>query len=151
MPSPDMCELTGTVLGPNGEGLATPGTTITCTVLSCPGYALEGGDINFKVIDDGTLKRLDGTTPARLPQGSTVRIRGSVFRFTAGASVTIPNLPEYEFRLLVPPAMVTSDSVSQAAFNQLYDLLTSMTGIFVFLAVGNFALSGNSGLAGAIF
>lgn len=108
-----MCTLTGTVLGPNGEGLAKVGTSVAFTLLSVPGYALEAYIVTFYVDAEGELKTAvtDGQ-PARLPQGAAVNIRGAVRGFTNGADRFIPEEGEYEFRLLVPAQSVTVSNIT---------------------------------------
>lgn len=116
MPNPETCELTGTVLNASGTGLAAAGTRVTAEQVLLPGYALQAVSVTFYVDAEGKLKTaVEGGESARLPRGARVTFQGEVWGFTKDTEVLIPDLAEYEFRLLVPVGDAPDNAASEEA------------------------------------
>jgi len=101
MPSPELCTLTGEVLNIAGTARAAAGTRVTVKRVRGAEYAHATAWLDFRVNADGELETLD-SQPARVPQGTYVTFQGAVEGWERAAEVAIPEVSEYEFRLLEP-------------------------------------------------
>src|ERR1044072_9357095 len=101
MPTPDLCTLTGEVRNITGTALAAEGTRVTVKRVRGAGFAHATRVLDFKVNSDGELETMDGE-PAQVPQGAWVTFQGAVEGYERAVEVAIPEVSEYEFRLLEP-------------------------------------------------
>ena len=119
------CTLTGEVKNIVCTSRARANIRLTVLEVRLDGVAHLTEVLNWHIGPAGTLLDPDNN-PAKVAQGASVRISGPVegFEESYGAWVTIPNLSEYDFNLLVPAENAPSNAVSQAALNAKFEVFT---------------------------